>query len=227
MALKTIIFDLDDTIYPEYEFVFNGYRAVDVFVKERFGVSIFNQLQERFLGGERGDLFTPTLASLRISVDENFVRNEIVPAYRFHSPKINPYPSFLKSLTFFRQYKLGLITDGISKVQRNKIESLGIQDLFQSIVVSSEISPECCKPSPLPYQKVIESVGCSPEETVYIADNPLKDFTYPLSCGMRTFLLRNSAENPHLIYKDIPAVAGLDAICTSYEQIVETLREFS
>ena len=34
---KIIVFDLDDTLYKEEDFVFSGYRAVDAHVKAEYG----------------------------------------------------------------------------------------------------------------------------------------------------------------------------------------------
>ena len=36
--IKAIIFDLDDTLYPEYEYVKSGFLTVSSLLKEKFGI---------------------------------------------------------------------------------------------------------------------------------------------------------------------------------------------
>ena len=89
--IRAIAFDLDDTLYPEQEFVFSGYRAVADEVSKTHGFDIYPDLIARFTIGERGDLFTPTLTAHLGFVEEDYVQL-LVAAYRQHEPVVALYP---------------------------------------------------------------------------------------------------------------------------------------
>ena len=72
---------------------------------------------------------------------------------------------------------LGLITDGRSITQRNKLQSLQISDFFDSIIISEENG--FSKPHPFNYQQ-IEARYIKSDVFLYIGDNTDKDFNYPL-----------------------------------------------
>jgi putative hydrolase of the HAD superfamily len=226
MGIKLLIFDLDDTLYPEYQFVFSGYNAVASSIKEFFGIEDFDRdLKQKFIEGHRGDLFSKALSDYGIIINEFFIKNFIVSRYRNHQPQINLYDDFVSNLPFFSTYRLALITDGVSVVQRNKINALDINKLFDLIVVSSEIEEDCCKPSNLPYDKVLDYFSLKPDESVYIADNSKKDFIYPAKVKMHSIHLLNKKENEMLVYENEKPFPQIDAVCYSYDELVQVIKE--
>ena len=69
---------------------------------------------------------------------------ELKQLYRNHFPDFSQYAivkSYLCALKS-KGYNLGLITDGFSVTQRNKIKSLGIEELFDLIIISEEFGSE-------------------------------------------------------------------------------------
>ena len=64
--------------------------------------------------------------------------------YRHHQPNFEKYSYVKDFLSELKQnrYRIGLITDGFSITQRNKISSLGIGGLFDLIVISEEFGSE-------------------------------------------------------------------------------------
>ncbi len=188
--IKAVIFDLDDTLYPERDFVYGGYRAVAERVFLDHGVDIEAALRSQFESGTRHNVFG--LALQGIGVDEDYVR-ELVSVYRMHEPALRPYIG-IAVLPRMRAagYKLGLLTDGITAVQRNKVVSLGIERLFDAIVYSHELGGrDTWKPSPLPYQQCLATLGVMPGEAVYVADNPSKDFRGARTLGIKTIRIRH------------------------------------
>lgn len=50
MTIKAIVFDMDDTLYEERQYVISGFKAVDQYVIEQFGVTGFlNQRLNYFI----------------------------------------------------------------------------------------------------------------------------------------------------------------------------------
>ncbi len=189
-GVKLIIFDMDDTLYSEREFVFSAYRVVSKYVLERFNVFIEDELKRRFSEGQRGDLFSVVLNDLGVNYSEEDIK-KLVNVYRSHKPRISPYSDTaiipkLKDLGF----KIGLITDGWSSVQKNKWQALGLNHHFDHVVFTDDFGVEFWKPSHKPFAYICEQAGVKFKEAVYIADNPLKDFKAPNELGMKSIRVR-------------------------------------
>jgi putative hydrolase of the HAD superfamily len=202
-VISAVVFDLDDTLYPERDFVFGGYRAVADEISRRHGVDILGWLLEAFENGRRGDLFTPALQAHGCYQDEAQVRR-LVEVYRGHLPSLRPFDDARAVLTELRSrpaLSLGLITDGIAAVQRGKIEALGIASCFDAIVVTDELGGEFRKPHARGYLHCARLLGLEPAAMAYIGDNPQKDFVAARRLGMATLRIRR----PRTLHFDAPA----------------------
>jgi len=83
-----------------------------------------------------------------------------------------------------KKYKIGIITNGHSTTQWNKICGSGIQDMFDLIVVSGDINIH--KPDPRIYQYSCDMLGLKPEECVYVGDNFFRDIYGAQKAGLKT-----------------------------------------
>ena len=64
MGRLRVVFDLDDTLYPERQFALCGFRACGVWAKEQFGVDGVGEEMTRLLDtGMLGKLFKMVLES--------------------------------------------------------------------------------------------------------------------------------------------------------------------
>ena len=93
-----VVFDLDDTLYPEESFNLSGYRAVGRHVETRCGVSGFgSKCAELHALGVRGDLFERVLKLTGLTLPVA----ELVEVYRNHQPELprsrTPSRSFASS----------------------------------------------------------------------------------------------------------------------------------
>ncbi len=183
-----VVFDLDDTLYPEADFVRSGHRAVAERVWQDWGVDIEPELHRRFAKGQRGDLMSASLVSLGVQVPEGYVGTVLVRAYREHLPSIRPYVETVPVLTTLleRGHQLALVTDGWAAVQRLKLSALGLGGFFEEIVFTDELGRDTWKPSPKGFERILTSLRVRGDEALYVADNPLKDFAGPHHLHMRT-----------------------------------------
>lgn len=190
--LRVIIFDLDDTLYPEREYVRSGFRAVAAWVEGRLGLragEAFDGLEALFGAGVRGDTFNRWLADRDVSDDG--VVAEMVEVYRGHFPSITPYHGVPELLSRLRaDHKLGLLSDGDGGVQRRKLEVLGLVDAFDTVLFSDTLGRGSRKPSPRPYEAVLVALGVTGPESVYVSDNPTKDFLGARLAGLSSIRLR-------------------------------------
>ena len=98
MKLKAILFDLDDTLYLERDFVKSGFRAVARWLQHENGLpekDTFTRLWSLFTSGERGDLFDRLLGD---DLKKKALVNDLVSVYREHEPKISLLPGMKKCL---------------------------------------------------------------------------------------------------------------------------------
>ena len=189
--LKVIIFDLDDTLILERDYVKSGFFAVSSYCQEQYNLqedNTFDFLWSRFQNGNRGNLFDLLIeenARLLAKVEE------LVYIYRNHKPNINMVDGIENLISFLKkEKKLGLISDGYLETQQKKIEALNISHLFDTILLTDSFGKNNWKPSSVPYLKVLNDLGASPEESVYIGDNPKKDFIFPNESGMKSIRIR-------------------------------------
>lgn len=184
---QAIVFDLDDTLYPEQDFVQSGFQAVAQWADMYLGISStdgFQTLMRLHKSGIRGDTFDKWLAVY--DCDTSLV-TQLVEIYRNAAPSIRPFsdvPSLLCSLRPY--YKLGIVSDGFLDVQRRKLAALNIEHFFDSVVFSDEWGRERWKPHPHPFEVVCERLEIPCHAAVYVADNPLKDFVGAKHAGLTT-----------------------------------------
>lgn len=206
--LKAIVFDLDDTLYSERDFVLSGFQAVANWAAVNLGIipeQGYVTLANLYHQGVRNNTFDRWLALHKLGGDkQQAVPPELIAnlldIYRQHAPTISPFPDaidLLKTLT--QSYKIGLVSDGYLEVQQRKWLALGLDTFFDVVVFSDRLGRENWKPSTAPFKLVLEQLHVSPELSVYIGDNPRKDFFGARQLGMHTIQIhRTDSEYGHL-----------------------------
>jgi carbamoyl-phosphate synthase large subunit len=186
---RAIIFDLDNTLYSEKEFVFSGFRAAAQCLASRENLDaegLFLQMLQILRANGRGRVFDTLLEQLQI--DSNPWLPTLLQVYRSHHPTISLLPgtaAILRGLKD-RGIKLGLVTDGFASVQRRKITALGLEVYLDAVVCTDELGQGCCKPSQIPFEVGLTLLGVSPEDSAYVADDLSKDFAGPNRLGMKS-----------------------------------------
>lgn len=191
MKPTVLVFDLDDTLYSEREFVLSGFAAVDAWLAQRHGLAGFGAEATRlFEAGTRGRIFDEALRRLAVDGAGELVPH-LVDVYRGHAPRISLLEEARWALQHFHgRLRLGLITDGHAATQRNKFAALGVSRYFAHVVFTDDLGRANWKPSPLPFRDVMDRLGCAGDECVYVGDNPVKDFVAPNALGWLTVQIR-------------------------------------
>ncbi|MGE5593157.1 MAG: HAD family hydrolase [Betaproteobacteria bacterium] len=78
------------------------------------------------------------------------------------------YDDVLPCLHSLQGYSLGIVSNGDSKQQRQKLDCTGIAASFASIVISGDIG--IAKPAPGIFERCVSDLGFSPNEVVYVGD---------------------------------------------------------
>jgi putative hydrolase of the HAD superfamily len=183
-----LIFDLDDTLYLEREYVFSGFKEIDKFLLKDHKLKGFYKIAKYFFEkGERDKIFNLSLKELDFSFDENFILS-LIDLYRDHEPNITLTRDSFWALNKYKNSNLGLITDGHSNSQIRKIKALRLKRYLKKIIVTDELGKKYWKPNPKAY-KLIENYfhkDSEPQNFFYIGDNPIKDFISPKKLGWIT-----------------------------------------
>lgn len=182
---RVIVLDLDDTLYSEIDYLKSAYNYIAQKVSKESN-ELYQLMLEKYYKNQ--DVFD------FVADQYNFKKSELLNIYRYHVPEIELY-SGVK--TFLNCYKLNtslaLVTDGRSKTQRNKIKSLGLEGVFDNVIISEEIGSE--KPCKINFEKAISNL--KGDCFFYIGDNLKKDFITPNIMGWTTICLKDQGENIH------------------------------
>ena len=225
-----IVFDLDDTLYLEKDYVSSGFRAVARHceaVTSESAAEIAADFERLFATAPRLPVFDRWLESRSLPTQPHL--EAMLSIYRGHTPSIRPVRGAREALEeLATRHSLGLLTDGSSARQHAKLAALGLTGFFAAVVVSDEIGPEVRKPDPRPFRRVAAKLGVGPPESVYIADNPEKDFIGARSAGFRSIRLR-LPEGMHAQREPASAAHAADAeirdlSASSIERAIGSLR---
>jgi putative hydrolase of the HAD superfamily len=190
--LKAVVFDLDDTLYPEREFVMSGFRAVSRWVEQNTEISFadaYGQLVQIFEEDSHGHTFDRFLENHGIWSAS--IVQEMVGVYRGHRPEISFFPEVPDILARLgKRFRVGLLSDGYLDVQQRKLGALGLEHCFDAVVFSDKWGKEAWKPNPRPFNVMLEIFGVRAVQAVYVADNPVKDFLGARRAGMFSIRLR-------------------------------------
>ncbi|MEV5542187.1 HAD family hydrolase [Saccharopolyspora shandongensis] len=182
-----VVFDIDDTLYLERDYVRSGFAAIE----RLHGLGGFAEAAwQLFLDGVRGDTIDRALRVIGPDPDPALVR-QLVSTYREHRPDIRLLPDALGWLEHHHAgTRLACVTDGALSSQRAKASALGLANWCPTIVMTAALGAEYGKPHVRAFQEVARVTSLPPQRYVYVADNPRKDFDGPHQLGWATIRIR-------------------------------------
>lgn len=205
MSIKAVVFDLDDTLYPEIDYVKSGFCAVGEEMQKRFGVQDAARRLNEYFAADRRDVYGRVLRDYGVAFTEGDIA-DLIRVYRTHIPKLSLSTEVRETLLALREqgYKLGIVTDGRPFQQRAKIQALGLKELVDTIVITDELGgAEYRKPHPKAFEILCGEFGVKAEETVYVGDNPQKDFAVKKFLPMTTVMVKGG------LYRDGAFLYGI------------------
>jgi putative hydrolase of the HAD superfamily len=188
---SAVLFDLDDTLYPERAFVDGGFRAVGRFLAPRLGRSadpIARRLRVLHDRDGRGRLFDTLLSEHGMADDRDLVLASVL-VYRTHRPRLRPFDGVIAGLDRLRDAGIptGLVSDGLSSVQRRKLATMPeVSRRLDVVVLTDELGRGYAKPSPTGFLVACRLLDALAGRAVYVANDPRKDFAGARSAGLRT-----------------------------------------
>lgn len=186
--IKVVLFDLDDTLISEDEYVRSGYRHLAKVLAKKYLINQENIYKDLYsLYKENTEkVFNRFLDQYNIKYTKEdilFLVNE----YRNHLPNIHFYEDVLETLDKLKQndIKIGIISDGYLSTQYNKARVLNLYNIFDKVIFTEELGREYWKPHPKAFVLMKEYFNVEYKEIIYVGDNPQKDFyikkLYPIN----------------------------------------------
>ena len=197
--LAAVVFDVDDTLYPEVEFVRGGLdaaaRALGV---PEAGAAFLEVLQRE--GPFR--LFDQGLDRLGIERTPERIAS-MVKAFRAHEAPLRPFAGVRPMLARLRAagVRLALVTDGYLDVQSHKVAALRLEPAVDLVVFTADVDGRRMpKPDVGAFRHVEERLGLRGDLIAMVGDRPDKDFPGPDVLGWRTL----RARHPGCFHRDAP-----------------------
>lgn len=219
---SVVVWDLDDTLVLERDFVRSGFRAVAEHLSAATDVGadrVSDFLWAGFENGVRGDAFDRV--HTEFAVTREVPVPEMVEAYRTHTPALEIPAGALDLMRKLRELgaRQAAITDGPLAGQRAKAEAVGLDALVDLVVFTDEWGREFWKPHERAFLTVQDHFGVDACECVYVGDNPAKDFVSPASLGWGSIRLRRDGQLHAAAEDGTPA--GWDA--RGWDELAELL----
>lgn len=201
------VFDLDDTLFNEVDFLKSAYRHIASTLDEQKKVELYEEMFATYT--QKQNVFDLLISRYGQTVPQA-EKNYLLRLYREHEPEIKlseETAAFIKRMSELN-IPAGLITDGRSITQRNKLRALGLENLFSDIIISEEFGSE--KPDPRNYEYYSNKYPLA--DFYFFGDNTRKDFVVPLSKGWKTICIRDRGHHIHSQdFSKIPGTTIIDS----------------
>ena len=185
-----MVFDLDDTLYPELRFALSGYAAVAQAIGTESGmppIVLYRFLVRRFRRQGREGLLQALCLAFALSPQEV---PRLVEIIRTHRPRLRLPATSRQVLALLRArgHRLAVLTNGLPATQRGKVQALGLADLVDVVVYAQEHAPEG-KPARACFAAVLSRLNVAAPQAVFIGDHPEKDVAGAAAAGLRPIWL--------------------------------------
>lgn len=194
--IKSVGFDLDGTLYDEFVFIQQAYRAILLEYAEYFE---YIDIPYRYMLGrwlEKGSSFnrifeeTFDLFVVGSLTKATFIEGAI-EIFRNVKPNLVLSSRNRYFLEFFKEnYDIFLVTDGFSSLQKRKFLALGLDRFFSSerVVFTGELGKEFFKPHCLAYELL--GIQFPHAAVIYFGDREL-DREFACRLGLNFQLVYN------------------------------------
>ncbi|MDQ7045238.1 MAG: HAD family hydrolase [Sulfurimonas sp.] len=215
MNVKVIVFDLDDTLYNEIDYVKSAFMEVSKYFSDTYRFEknkFFTLMMEKLNQNGRGKVFDDTLAHFNILNKANVKKS--ISIYRTHIPNIKLPQASKDIINYYTRLAIPLyiVTDGNKLVQFNKIKGLNIENSFKKILITHRYGIKNAKPSVYCFIKIAQLEKVNYSDIVYIGDNIKKDFIAIKKLGFRTIRIKNGMYRNLVLNKEYHAEIDIQSL---------------
>lgn len=188
MKIKSILFDLDNTLYEENDYLV---AVFDEFFKLK---NIKHNIVPFLSNGFRlnsSDIFGDILKKLNIYSSTSQL--ELFHIYKNLNTNLNLYDSAYILIDNLKKknIKLGIITNGVAQAQQCKIKCLKIANMFDVIIYARKWGKSYEKPNKKPFDEALKILNFDKSEVLFVGDNPLTDILGAENAGIKSIRFIN------------------------------------
>jgi putative hydrolase of the HAD superfamily len=194
--IQAVVFDLDNTLV---DFMAMKRLAVEAAVssmidaglklpKAEVHARIDTIYKER--GMEFQSVFDQLLYGIFQKVDYKILSAGIIAYRRAREAALVPYPHVYMTLIELtkRGLKLAVVSDAPSREAWLRLCYLNLHHIFDTVVTFDDTGER--KPSPVPFQKVLDNLGVNGSEALMVGDWAERDMVGAAKVGMKTVFAR-------------------------------------
>ena len=182
---RAIVFDLDHTLFDRYATIRASFTAFYEHYRDKIPQDLsYGDFVEKLIEIEKYHIYYDWVAVVKECANAGIMApmtdEEAKEVVRFVVNECWPlaavqFPFAISTLHKLKEmgYKIGLITNGGHDPQTLKIKMLGLENIFDEIVISGDVGVS--KPDPKPFTTFAEKIGIDPKEMMYVGDHPLND----------------------------------------------------
>ena len=130
------------------------------------------------------DTREPIFAALLDGRDADVAPERLAAAYRREIAAalapVSGIEAFVRRLR--GEYRVGLLTNGPTRAQRDKLTTLGWTDLFDVALVTGDL--DAGKPNAVAFEALLDALGSDPETTAYVGDDVDADIAGAADAGL-------------------------------------------
>lgn len=210
--IKAVFFDLDDTLYDTSGFAKLARRAaINVMIDA--GLPLSSDEAYRMLKGiisEKGSNYDKhfNVLTKRVFGEEKplLIALGMITYHNVKFALLRLFPETMSTLIYLKSkgYHLGVISNGVTIKQWEKLIRLGLHHFFDEVVTSQEAGVE--KPDERIFQLALDKMGCKAEKSVMIGNKFSDDISGAINIGMSAILVNSNLtekEREYLKEKDI------------------------
>jgi putative hydrolase of the HAD superfamily len=194
--IKAVIFDLDNTLV---DFMGMKRQAVRAAIDSMIDAGLRlrpEEVQERIdaIYQERGiefqNVFDQLLYDVFQKVDYKILSAGVIAYRRAREAALVPYPHVTMTLVQLvkRGLRLAVVSDAPGREAWLRLCYLNFHHLFDQVVTFDDTGER--KPSPKPFQRVLELLKIRPQEAIMVGDWPERDMVGAAQLGMTTVFAR-------------------------------------
>ncbi len=200
---KAILFDLDDTLLDMWTAMQRSWEEICADVAPGLGCDAASlretiRRESALFWADEGSVaeyrvkplesrtIVVRLSLLSMGLDESDAEEIAGRSLRGYLERVAPFPDAIETLETLRSqgYRLGMVTNGSSDTQRQKIGRWQLEPYFDEIVIESEFGRG--KPDPGVFRQALAGTGASANEAWMVGDNLYADIGGAQGAGVHS-----------------------------------------
>jgi len=196
VKIKCVLFDIDDVLYDaSLQVEMARLNAIRAMIEAGLPSDVENAyrvLKEivKQYGTDYPKHFDKLLEQLGLRWDPGVIAAGVVAYRETNVAYLRPYPDTITTLLRLRDlgYRLGVVSDGRTVKQWQKLISLGLHHFFQNVLISEELGSEVIGPEL--FKTALDKLNLQPSEVAFVGKRLSPDILNANRTGIMSIRMR-------------------------------------